>query len=193
MLQFEFAFTATNLCITNQLNNYPIENYEKKLPIYIALIVIAICSCKKTPTPTVNNNNNTTVNTSKHANKLTVTENGVTKTYTPTSASTGVGFYTSDYVFIVLAGQYPNPIVQIKVIFPTPITAQSYSNTSTNSNVYFFDGDYESFPNYGGIQDNITITSIDSTGAKGTFSGDAFVVPGPGQLSLTNGTFDLSF
>ncbi len=96
----------------------------------------------------------------------------------------------SGYVLNITAGSYPN-MIEIEVLSQTAIAVGTYTNTINSANAYFFYGIYGTSNTQGGNQDTITITSINGTNVKGTFSGDVF--SNTLQKSLTNGSFDVNF
>ncbi|HMC98800.1 MAG TPA: hypothetical protein VKH37_01560 [Ferruginibacter sp.] len=158
----------------------------KTLLSFVALCVLALSGCKKS-------SGDVTI-----TNYLTVTIDGTSRSFNTSlvgALSSGGGAYALQIQgFAGAAGS--SDALYIAIASTSPITATTYSDGAGASISYVQYG--------GGSYSNalsatnpitITITSISSTGAAGTFKGDIFLSGNSSSTKkvLTSGTFNVTF
>jgi len=163
------------------------RNTSKKLNLMqkllaAALVLLSLSACKKSDTSS---------NTHTSKNIIIATENGVTTTYTAASGIYGTSSIYGGYVMnLTSLYNFPNGIELQISDYNGPLKVGTYSDTNLNQGHLFiiYHGTYVT-DTYQPGNCTVTITHLDSTNVKGTFSGDIY--DNAAKTTLTNGSFDV--
>ncbi len=150
-----------------------------------ALVLLSLASCKKSSTT-----NPPIIPTTK--NVIIATEKGVTTTYTNASCIYGPSSLYSGYVMnITSLYNYPDGIELQISNYNGPVKVGTYSDTSLTAGHLFiiYHGFYATNTRKPS-NCTVTITSLDSTNVKGTFSGDIY--NDSLKTTITSGSFNVN-
>ncbi len=156
-----------------------LKHFMKKNLFAPLLLILLFTACKKSDTAK-----------STGENTIIATADGKATTYTSATGINGLSSFSGNYVLnLTSIIFYPNTI-EVEVTSPTAIEAKTYTNTASANPVYIFFGAYATDDSK--VSGTLTITSINATNIKGTFSGDVYNGSGD-KKTISNGSFNVNF